>query len=86
MDLQSESLKDSISYVNSVSSLSRLLIPKMAQERRNIKEKSETSLMLEFLFQWFCSQQYLTLNFQKLFLLVAAIFGFINISFNVIEC
>lgn len=50
----------------------------MAQERRNIKEKSETPYARIFI-SMFLFSAILTLNFQKLFLLVAAIFGFILI-------
>lgn len=84
MDLWSESLKDRISYMNSVSSLSRLGILRMAQERRNIREKSENSLCYNSYFSAF-SLTNIYLYLSKTVLVSCSHFLIhINIGFNVI--
>lgn len=77
MDLQSESLKDSMSDVNSPLVICLgCLFQEWPRKGGILKKKSEAPYARIFISMFLFSAIF-TLNFQKLFLLVAAIFGFI---------
>lgn len=79
MDLQSEALKDSISYVNSLLVLCLgCLFPEWPREG-GIYKKNQKPPYARIFVSIFLFSATFTRNFQKLFLLVAAIFWFILI-------